>query len=154
VLLGQSARGFHAVLGLDVTDWQRVKAPARRRPWYYNGKDTLAVLLASPSDIDDLVPSLVAYQIEWNKLHRLVREVGLDCEQVRRAVRASEDDWARLRDAWGSEFEATLAQAERDESHMTLRMVGGSHVGYARGAARWWQPIQATIDEMGLTDAP
>ena len=154
VLLGQSARGFHAALGLDVTDWQRVKAPARRRPWYYNGKDTLAVLLASPSDIDDLVPSLVAYQIEWNKLHRAVREVGLDSEQVRRAVMASEEDWARLRDAWGGEFEATLAQAERDESHMTLRMVGGSHVGYARGAARWWQPIQATIDEMGLTEAP
>src|SRR5499427_7344756 len=39
VLLGQSARGFHSVLGLDATDWQRVKAPARRRPWYYNGKD-------------------------------------------------------------------------------------------------------------------
>ncbi len=154
VLLGQSARGFHAALGLDVTDWQRVKAPARRRPWYYNGKDTLAVLLASPSDIDDLVPSLVAYQIEWNKLHRVVREVGLDSEQVRQAVMASEEDWARLRDAWGSEFEATLAQAERDESHMTLRMVGGSHVGYARGAARWWQPIQATIDEMGLSGAP
>jgi uncharacterized protein DUF6909 len=154
VLLGQSARGFEAALGLEVTSWERVKAPARRRPWYYDGRDTLAVLLASPSDIDDLVPSLVAYQIEWNKLHRALREVGLDSEQVRRAVMASEADWERLRDAWGDEFEATLAQAGREESHMTLRMVGGSHVGYARGAARWWQPIQAAIDEMGMTDAP
>ena len=154
VLLGQSARGFEAALGLDVTSWERVKAPARRRPWHYDGRDTLAVLLASPSDIDDLVPSLVAYQIEWNKLHRAVREVGLDSEQVRTAVMASEADWERLRDAWGDEFEATLAQAGREESHMMLRMVGGSHVGYARGAARWWQPIQAAIDEMGMTDAP
>jgi len=32
VLLGQSARGFQAALGLDVTSWERVKAPARRRP--------------------------------------------------------------------------------------------------------------------------
>jgi len=154
VLLGQSARGFEAALGLDVTRWERVKAPARRRPWYYDGRDTLAVLLASPSDIDDLVPSLVAYQIEWNKLNRAVREVGPEGEQVRLAVMAGEEDWERLHDAWGDEFEATLAQAGREESHMLLRMVGGSHVGYARGAARWWQPIQEAIDEMGLTDAP
>ena len=30
----------------------------------------LAVLLASESDVDDLVPTLVAYQIEWNKIRR------------------------------------------------------------------------------------
>lgn len=154
VILGQSARGFEAALGLDVTGWQRAKARGRRRPWYYDGRDTLAVLLASPSDIDDLVPTLVAYQIEWNKLHRAAREAGLDSEALRLTVQASEADWARLRDAWGAGFEATLAQAEREECHMTLRMVGGSHVGYARGAARWWQPIQTAIDEMELTDAP
>lgn len=154
VILGQSARGFEAALGVDVTGWQRVKALGRRRPWYYDGRDTLAVLLASPSDIDDLVPTLVAYQIEWNKLHRAAREAGLDSEALRLTVQASEADWARLRDAWGAGFEATLAQAERQECHMTLRMVGGSHVGYARGAARWWQPIQTAIDEMELTDAP
>lgn len=154
VILGQSARGFEAALGLDVSRWQRVKALGRRRPWYYDGRDTLAVLLASPSDIDDLVPTLVAYQIEWNKLHRAAREAGLDSEALRLMVQASEADWARLRDAWGASFEATLAQAEREECHMTLRMVGGSHVGYARGAARWWQPIQTAIDEMELTDAP
>lgn len=154
VILGQSARGFEAALGLDVSRWQRVKALGRRRPWYYDSRDTLAVLLASPSDIDDLVPTLVAYQIEWNKLHRAAREAGLDSEALRLMVQASEADWARLRDAWGASFEATLAQAEREECHMTLRMVGGSHVGYARGAARWWQPIQTAIDEMELTDAP
>ncbi len=36
-------------------------------------KDTLAAFIASVSDIDDLIPMLTAYQIEWNKLHdRLV----------------------------------------------------------------------------------
>ena len=70
VVMGQSAQGFRAVLGADILDWQPVKAPARRRRWYQGGNATLAVLIASTSDIDDLVPSLVAYQIEWNKLHR------------------------------------------------------------------------------------
>jgi hypothetical protein len=154
VILGQSAHGFRAALGHDVTGWERVKAPARRRPWYSDGEGTLAVLLASPSDIDDLVPTLVAYQIEWNKLHHAVRAVGVEPERVRTTAGASEEDWARLRDAWGAEFASTLAAAGDRECHMTMRLVGGSHVGYARGASRWWLPIQSAIDELGLSEAP
>jgi hypothetical protein len=154
VILGQSLLGFQAALGLDLGGWERVKAPARRRAWYHDGLQTLGVLLASPSDIDDLVPTLVAFQIEWNKLHRAIRDVGTDPERVRIAVQASEDDWARLRAAFGGEFEAMLVRAGQEERHLTLRMVGGSHIGYARGASRWWQPVQAAIDEIGLTDAP
>jgi hypothetical protein len=154
VILGQSPRALRAALGLDVDGWERVKAPARRRPWYFDGDGTLAVMLSSPSDIDDLVPTLVAFQIEWNKLHRAVRDVGSDPERVRLAVHASEDDWGRLRATWDADFEATLAHAGRRESQLTMRMVGGSHIGYARGAGRWWQPIQAAIDELGLVDAP
>jgi hypothetical protein len=142
------------ILGQSVHGWERVKAPARRRPWYFDGRGTLAVQLASPSDIDDLVPTLVAYQIEWNKLHLAVRDVGPDPERVRVAVQASEEDWRRLGDTWGEAFEPMLAHAGRRESHLTMRMVGGSHVGYARGASRWWAPIQAVIDELGLRDAP
>src|SRR2546423_14985638 len=42
VILGQSEQSFHAALGVDVGAWQRVKAPARRRPWYSDGDGTLA----------------------------------------------------------------------------------------------------------------
>src|SRR5215471_1650724 len=154
VILGQSVHGFHVTLGLDVGGWERVKAPARRRPWYWDRERTLAVLLASPSDIDDLVPTLVAFQIEWNKLHRAVQDVGSDPERVRVAVQASEEDWGRLRATWGADFEPTLAHAGRHQCNLTMRMVGGSHIGYARGAGRWWLPIQAAIDELGLADAP
>src|SRR5215831_16505330 len=150
VILGQSVHGFRVALGIEVADWERVKAPARRRPWYWDGEGTLAVVLASPSDIDDLVPTLVAYQIEWNKLHRAVREVGADAERVRVAVEASEDDWSRLRDTWGADFDATLAHAGKHECSLTMRMVGGSHIGYARGAGRWWLQVQAALDELGL----
>ena len=153
VILGQSPQGFRAVLGVDVSGWERVKALARRRPWYYDGDDTLAVLIASQSDIDDLVPTLVAFQIEWNKLHRALREVGLDSERAREAAQATEADWNRLRAAWGADFEANLARVSEEECHLSLRMIGGSHVGYARSAQRWWIPIQAAMNDMGLADA-
>jgi hypothetical protein len=33
-------------------------------------------------------------------------------------------------------------------------LIGGSHLGYARNASRWWQPIESVMDEMGLREAP
>jgi len=153
VVMGQSPQGFRAVFGTDILSWQAVKAPARRRRWYQHG-DTLAVLIASPSDIDDLVPTLVAFQIEWNKMHRLLQDVPLNDEDARLATGAGEEDWRRLRLTWGDDFDATLAKIKREECRIVLRLIGGSHLGYARNASRWWQPIAAAMDEMGVRESP
>ena len=59
ILLGQSARGFRRSGHPDVDTWQVVSAPGRRRRWRYDGAQTLAVTIASASDLDDLVPSIV-----------------------------------------------------------------------------------------------
>ena len=109
VVMGQSPQGFKAVMGADILSWDAVKAPARRRRWYHDGNDMLAVLIASKSDIDDLVPTLVAFQIEWNKLHRALQDVGLSDEEARLAAGATPDDWRRLREAWGDQCDANLA---------------------------------------------
>src|SRR5574338_52656 len=58
--------------GLDVRRWDRVRTRGRRRPLAWDGGGTLAAFVTSTSDIDDLVPILTAYQIEWNKLYRLI----------------------------------------------------------------------------------
>src|SRR6478735_6613676 len=67
LVLGQSPTQFRAA-GLPIEQWQIVRTRGRRRPLRWDGKQTLAVFVASGSDIDDLVPILPAYQIEWNKL--------------------------------------------------------------------------------------
>jgi len=153
VVMGQSPQGFRAVLGADILAWKAVKAPARRRRWYQDGT-SLAVLIASNSDIDDLVPTLVAYQIEWNKLHAALQDVQLDGEQARVAAGASEDDWGRLHAAWGEGFEETLGLIKREECKIVMRLVGGTHLGYARSASRWWLPIAAAMEELGVREAP
>jgi uncharacterized protein DUF6909 len=153
VVMGQSSQGFKAVLGADIMEWQPLKAPARRRRWYQDGR-TLAVLIASTSDIDDLVPSLVAYQIEWNKLHKALQGVELADEPAREAAGASEDDWQRLHEAWGESFDSTLDLVQKEECHIGLRLIGGSHLGYARMAARWWLPIAGAMAEMGVLESP
>ena len=74
--MGQDVEALTAN-GIPVESWQEAEAPARRRRWYDSGRGTLAVLLASASDVDDLVPTLVAFQIEWNKIRVRMRGVGL-----------------------------------------------------------------------------
>ena len=59
VLLGQSENVF-LQQGYQVDSWEAVTASARRRKWFYDGKQTLAVYVASVSDTDDIVPILVA----------------------------------------------------------------------------------------------
>src|ERR671914_2812335 len=106
IVMGQEARVFErAGLG-RVEEWDPVEAPARRRRWYDSREGTMGVLLASTSDLDDLIPTLVAYQVEWNKLHAAVRAAArppgaepepADCAD---AFGGAPDDWARIRDAW------------------------------------------------------
>src|SRR3989440_8466878 len=153
VIMGQSPQGFKAVLDADILSWKAVKAPARRRRWYHDGDNTLAVLIASTSDIDDLVPTLVAFQIEWNKMHRLLQDVPLNDADARSAAAAGAEDWQRLHQTWGDDFDANLARIKREECRIVIRLIGGSHLGYARNASRWWQPIAAAMDEMGMREA-
>src|SRR5213079_1729445 len=87
----------------NVPDWVPQTAPARRRRHFFDGRDQLAVLVSSPSDLDDLMPALVAYELEWNKLHELAHRD----QAVRRLIeRAAADgpapgDDQRLAEALG-----------------------------------------------------
>ena len=73
VVLGQSQDVFIWRKYPAVENWQTATAVGRRRHMFYDGQETLAVYIASRSDIDDLIPILTAFQIEWNKLHRLLQ---------------------------------------------------------------------------------
>ncbi|MEZ4634322.1 MAG: hypothetical protein R2873_13240 [Caldilineaceae bacterium] len=70
VVLGQMEEVFRRRGFSDVESWPRVKARARRRKMYFDAdRHILAAFIASVSDIDDMIPCMVTYQIEWNKLH-------------------------------------------------------------------------------------
>src|SRR5947209_182064 len=87
VAMAQEVEAFVGA-GMPVQTWQEAEAAARRRRWYDDGMGTLAVLLASASDVDDLLPTLVAFQIEWNKI------------RVRQVATAGARDRARQRGAF------------------------------------------------------
>ena len=147
--MGQDVEVF-AKAGIDIASWAEAEAPARRRRWYDSGDGMLAVLLASASDVDDLVPTLVAFQIEWNKIRQRQRAAGWPVADMTPELCAAElggrpDDWARLREAWGDRFAERMELNAGDRLSMRVRMLGGSHIGYARLTRRWWSPVREQL---------
>ena len=161
VILGQSAELFERMLHVDVDRWEMQSAPGRRRRYYYDGRETLAAFIASPSDVDDMVPQLVAFQIEWNKMHELLQPEELPtgmpvAEQLALAERLgiSEGDWIRLEEIWGPDLLRSLQAIKAEEKNCTIRMLGGTQVGYSKTTRRWWEPIQSLLRTEGLEGRP
>ena len=130
VLIGQMDRSFIAAGYRDIEAWTRVYATGRRRRTHFNGEDSLAVYAQSRSDIDDLVPILTAFQIEWNKLHQLLQNPELadllrpyaaagdlpeeDFAALAAGLRMRVSDLKRLHLLWAEEFVDNLLVYQRD----------------------------------------
>lgn len=171
VLLGQSEEVFQQQ-GYQVDSWEGVTASARRRKWFYDGKDTLAAYVASVSDTDDIVPILVAFQIEWNKMYYLLNadpttmqllETRIDrrspvfaeiTKVLRERLSIQMDDWRRLELIWGGRLWDNLRYIGKQRKSFMLRMLGGSHVGYVRATRKWWSPVERLLIENGLQNRP
>ena len=171
VLLGQSDEVF-AQHGFQVEQWQATTAPARRRKWFFDGKTTLAAYIASVSDTDDIVPTLVGLQIEWNKFHWLLSadpttmqllESRVDrsspvyaeiSKVVRERLHVTIEDWRRLEVMWGDSVWVNLLAIGKERKNFTLRMLGGSHVGFVRSTRKWWSPVAKLLDDARLQRRP
>jgi hypothetical protein len=147
IVMGQDQEVFERN-GIGPLDgWERLEAVARRRHWYDDGEGTLAVLLASPSDLDDLIPTLVAYQIEWNKLSLRLRGFDAIPQDLPAALGGTPDDWVQLREAG---FVDRLDEIRERKLNLRVRVLGGSAVGYSRMTRRWWDPISERLDDRPL----
>nr|MBN1228547.1 hypothetical protein [Anaerolineae bacterium] len=161
ILLGQRFDVFER-WGYPVDQWENVSAQARRRRAYYDGDKTLALFISSRSDIDDIIPALTAYQIEWNKLHRSLGmpqprqflEALEDClltedEQaaLAAALGTSLDAIERLYAAWGDQTVPTLLAISQQPKRFGLRLLAGSLADYRKATRFWWDHLQeATPD--------
>ncbi|HTE52816.1 MAG TPA: hypothetical protein VK698_18310 [Kofleriaceae bacterium] len=153
VVLGQSMEQFEQA-GLAVRQFESVRARGRRRAMGWDGQGLLAVFITSASDIDDLVPIVTAYQIEWNKLHALLGP-GAASESPasapdpdRRAAVAlarlqlGEVDSERLCAALGPSWAGALEIMAARESDLSIRLLYGSFSQYQTSAQRWWGAIE------------
>ena len=154
VILGQSQEVFLEKGVGDMELWTPVVAKARRRRCFFDGSETLACYVASRSDIDDIVPLLTAFQIEWNKLHRLLQgeQVGtflkspVENEEglavFARGIGVELEDLLRLRDVWGHHFWEMMQTIARERKNLRLRLLTGTLRDYRRATQLWWDRVE------------
>ena len=148
VLMGQSREVFERN-GVPLEAWTSVPTRARRRRALFNGDDTLALFLASHSDIDDLIPLLTAYQIEWNKFHQHLRRVdlpaaesGVDWRALAEAGALSPDDLDRLRRIWGPETLPRLRAMQSAPKQLAVRLLASNYTDYRRATLAWYEHVE------------
>jgi hypothetical protein len=171
VLMGQSAEVFAQHGYTKVERWQQVSAPGRRRRSYFDGEGTLAVFIASRSDIDDLVPMITAYQIERSKLyHRLnkphilqrlqewaerqCQPVGADLEWLADNMEISAEDLERLCIIWRVETAVRLLDIVEYKQEIAIRSLAGSLADYKRATRRWWRNVESRVPAISFEDRP
>lgn len=159
VVLGQSPAVFSRGGFGNVEAWEVVSSPARRRRCLFNGRNTLACYIASRSDIDDMIPLLTAYQVEWNKMHLLLNQlpasVSLDeppdpvkFEALAAALLISADDLAHLQTIWGSGFVEKLRTIQAKRCNLRVRLLSGSLSEYWRATRIWWENIERSFPQI------
>ncbi len=158
ILLGQSAEVFSRRGYPAVEQWRTAQAPARRRKMFFDGRETLAVFINSISDIDDLIPMLTAYQIEWNKMHARLYHAGLitgdppvelTLGDYQAALGLDETEFNRLWQAWDDRLLPNLQEAARHEKSMAIQLLAGSLTDYRRASQGWWHDVTG---QSGLPD--
>jgi hypothetical protein len=139
---------------------------------HFDGKNRLAVFVASRSDIDDLIPILTAYQIEWNKLHALLQgEVSKlflaqhhdrrtplsesELSMLAMALQIEPVDLHRIEVVWGKHFVSTLHAISQGRKFIGVRQIAGSLADYRRATSHWWNDLADQVrDKVDVEDRP
>lgn len=169
VLIGQTEQSFIDAGYTDIQDWERVFAPGRRRRMHFDDVSTMVVYIASRSDIDDLIPILTAYQIEWNKLHILLQnttareflearhdtKTRLSIEEIEilaEHLKMDRDDLQRLEIVWQADFVETMLYVADAPKDFGIKMISGSLADYRRASASWWEEMRQSVLDAGGPD--
>jgi hypothetical protein len=160
VILGQNSEVFQKNGYPKIETWQPVSARARRRRCFFDGDNTLACYIASRSDIEDVIPALTAYQIEWNKMNLLLQhwpaniDLAAAVEDSRAFARLADvlsiplDDLERLRVIWRGDFVAILRRIRTQRRSIGVRLLSGSLSQYMRATNEWWENIEHVCPEL------
>ena len=169
VVLGQSERVFAAHGYADVERWTEVSSPARRRRQFWDGRGTIGMYIASRSDVDDIVPILVAYQIERDKLMPILDRPNVHERLEPLRGRSLEDavltdladmtglafdDLDRLRRICGDAMVDRLLRLADSRCRLSVRLLSGSLAEYRRATRRWWKAVEERLPAIAFEDRP
>jgi len=155
VLIGQTPEVFAKTGYPDVASWPQVFAAGRRRIRHFNPqKKLLANFVSSISDIDDIANTLIAFQVEWNKLHRLLHQQYPTFAKLKQDLKSSPDLEIKnlkfeicgsFKAALGRHWRLRLRHIYRHPLDLRLQLLAGSYIDYVKTTQKWWKNIAATF---------
>ncbi|OQA40815.1 MAG: hypothetical protein BWY52_02768 [Chloroflexi bacterium ADurb.Bin325] len=168
VVMGQSEEVFMRGGLRDLGQWRRVDAPARRRRMLFDGHETLAAFVSSVSDIDDLIPCLTAYQIEWNKLHRRLAASQLGHDLADGRTRASDvreelyaalgirvrEDFERLHFIWAARWDEKIRAIAAHPLDIRLNSLASGFNDYRKAVENWWDDLVRAAAGLDVESRP
>lgn len=172
MVMGQMEDVF-AREGYQISEWKPVRARARRRKYYFDAQaGTIAAFVASVSDIDDLIPCMTTFQIEWNKLHQRLNngrlydlllhlkdyapaQNGELMAELADVLGLAASDMAKLRQVWqGQRFLKNLQKAARARMDMRIMVLGSGLGDYRRSVQYWWGKVEQATPDVKLWERP
>jgi hypothetical protein len=169
IVMGQSEQVFANNGYPGVEKWEAVNAVGRRRYYFFDGDETIAVYIASRSDIDDMIPSLTAYQIERRKLNKILSKPAIikllsdsmnewlpdaALEELSGLSQIPAEDLDRLQTIWGTEFSAYLLRIAQEKQSLSVKLLAGSLADYRRATRSWWTHVCQVVPEIHFEDHP
>ncbi|HKL57484.1 MAG TPA: hypothetical protein VJ854_03725 [Sphaerochaeta sp.] len=155
ILLGQS-ESFLKESGVEISDCTEVYAKARRRRYLFDGKDTLIAFISSKSDIDDVFPSLLALQIEWNKAYTLLKGASFSLPDKEsflafsEALSLTEEQRLGFTGLFGPSLPSVIKALSSGPCDLHVQNFEASYSRYRKETEIWWKHIQEScpgIDE-------
>lgn len=160
ILLGQS-EAFLQESGVDIADCTEVYAKARRRRYLFDGKDTLIAFISSKSDIDDVFPSLLALQIEWNKAYALLKDASFDADSIFsedalsefcRSLDLTEVQKTGLIRLFGPSLSSVIKALSTSGCDLSVQNFEANYSRYRKETEIWWKHIQESCP--GIEERP
>lgn len=155
VLMGQNPEVFAEAGFPHLLSWKKVYSPARRRTRYFNlATSTMADLISSISDVDDVVNLLIAYQLEWNKFHSLIKTQYSTRSQFIKSVKSGQiindfqfnaQDWSAFFVALGRYPYHRLRRVYNRRQDIRLRLLAGSWIDYTKTVQNWLKNVSAVL---------
>lgn len=140
----------------DILTWTKVKSLNRRRLTYLNSsQDTLAFIINSDSDIDDIVNNLVAYQIEHLKIGKLLKYQAAkfianpDC----RHLGVASDCYNFLTGIFDNYWSDFLLSTD-NPIDFNLTLLPTTESQYLDNCHHWWQDVSSRSLIFGLNQIP
>ncbi len=151
----------------DIHSWRPALSKSRRRRALFDGKKTLAIFISSVSDIDDLLPALCAYQIEWNKMHERLtcsalgpylksgRASASNVQgALRKALRITSADHDMFAEVWSDCWDRKMAAVATAPKNFRIRMFPSEQSEYERDVQEWWCDLLEYFSELEIETRP